>query len=107
MSTIATVVMALVGILMVHNTCKPYNALRKLLMGFICAMFLFCALFLHELFTLTGLDFSGVLVVAVFAGLAWPVLKVCTLGLDHLSQWSRKHVRMPSRRHKTASRRGR
>ena len=87
MSTIATVVMTLVGLMTVHNICKPYNPLRKVLMISIVIMFIFCALFLPTLFTLTGLDFSGILVVLVFAGLTWPVVKVCTIGRDRIRDW--------------------
>ena len=60
---------------------------RKVLMISIVIMFIFCALFLPTLFTLTGLDFSGILVVLVFAGLTWPVVKVCTIGRDRIRDW--------------------
>lgn len=86
MSTICAVVMGVVGLLMVHRTSKPYNSLRKLLMIAISVGFALSVLFLKDLFTLAPLGFSGILVLAVFALLAPPTLKVVSLGLDKLRQ---------------------
>ena len=86
MSTIATVVMGVVGLLMVHRTCKPYNNLRRLLMAAMTTAFVFCALFMKKLFTLTSLGFEDMLIVVVFAALAWPTLKVMDMGLEKLSR---------------------
>lgn len=83
-STICTVVMGVVGLLMVYNTCKPFNTLRKLLMVVITAAFAFCVLFMKTIFTLTEINFANTLILVVFALLAWPVLNVITRALDHL-----------------------
>ncbi len=87
MSTIATVVVSVVGFCMVHSLCQPYTPLRKLLMGFLIIMYLFCVVVLHQLFTLTGLDFACVLVMLVFSFLAQPLLQVCTVFQERFGAW--------------------
>ncbi|NCB50806.1 MAG: HAD family hydrolase [Clostridia bacterium] len=78
MSTICTVVLGVVGLLMVHRTSLPYNLLRKTLIVGLSVTFGFCAIFLKNLFTLSSIDFSGMLVLIVFAMLAWPTLNLLT-----------------------------
>ena len=46
------------------------------LMAALTVMFAFCAIFLKSLFTLSPLDFSGMLLLVVFALLAWPALSL-------------------------------
>ncbi len=83
-STICTVVIGVVGLLMVYNTCKPFNNLRKLLMAAMTAAFVFCVAFMKTVFTLTEINFANMLILVVFALLAFPALNVATIGLDHI-----------------------
>ena len=85
MSTISAIVMGVVGLLMLHQTCKPYNALRKLLMIAMSVAMVVCVLFLKDLFTLAPLDFSSILVLVVLSLLAYPVMYVLSKGLDRVS----------------------
>ena len=74
MGTICTIVVGVVGLLMVHRTCKPYNALRKMLMVACVILFVFCITALHTIFTLDlHLSTGGWLVLAVFVLLAFEV----------------------------------
>lgn len=84
MATISTVVLGVVGLLMVHRNCQPYNLLRKALMTGLVVSFVFCFLFLKGLFTLSALDTAGAMVMVVFALLAWPTLKAMTTAQDHI-----------------------
>ncbi len=101
MSTISTVVMGVVGLLMIHHTCMPYNALRKALMAFCTGAFVFSVLFLKTLFTLSILDFSSTLIVVVFAALAWPVFKVMHMFVDWMGAWVRQRFSRRRRRRKS------
>lgn len=83
-STICTIVMGVVGLMMVFNTCRPFNRLRKLLMVVVTVAFVFCTVFMKTLFTLTEIKFAGMLILVVFSLLAWPVMSVVTRWLDHL-----------------------
>ena len=81
-STICAVLLIVVGLLMVDRTCRPYNLIHKVLMGGLIFAFAFSMLFLKSLFTLSGLDGPSFMILAVFAGLAWPVLRVLTMAED-------------------------
>ena len=76
MSTICAITVGIVGILVIVRLCKPFTFLRKLLIAAVCIAFAFSALFLKRLFTLSPLDFPGMLLLAVFALLAWPALNL-------------------------------
>ena len=76
MSTICALMLAAVGLMMVHRTCTPYNALRRALVIGLTTALLFSVFFLRDLFTLTALDTPAIMIMAVFGLLAWPTLKV-------------------------------
>ncbi len=84
MSTICAVTMGIVGILVIVRLCRPFTLLRKLLIVAICVAFAFSAVFLKRLFTLSTLDFPGMLLLVVFALLAWPALSLAYRLQDRL-----------------------
>jgi len=79
MSTICAITMGTVGIFVIVRICRPWTLIRKLLVGAVCAAFLFCAVVLKRFFTLAPLDFHGILLTVVFAALAWPTLQLAYL----------------------------
>lgn len=79
-STLCALIMAVVGVLVLNDVCKPYNKVRRVLIATTVAALLFCIIFLRELFTLTVLDFPSILVFAVFALLAYPLMR----GLNYI-----------------------
>lgn len=76
LSTICTGLMGIVGLLMVYNTSKPFNTIRKIMMIGVSVVFFACYFFIPTFFTLTPLDASGFLILVVLGLLAWPVLKL-------------------------------
>lgn len=86
MSTICTIMLAIVGLMMVYRTCRPFNLLRKALMVTLSVAVVFSVLFLKGLFTLSSLNTPAFMILIVFAGLAWPVLKVATIAEDALRE---------------------
>ena len=86
MSTICAIILAIVGLIMLHDTCKPYNKLRKLMMGAISAAFVLSVAFLRNLFTLSTLHFDSTLVLVVFTLLAYPAMRVITSALERLTE---------------------
>ena len=76
MGTICAITMGIVGILVIVRICRPFTLIRKLLVCAIVAAFAFCVVFLRSLFTLSPLDNQGMLLLAVFALLAWPALSL-------------------------------
>ena len=86
MSTICTLIIATVGLIVLHNNCRPYNRLRKILMGLVILGMAVAIAFLPDLFTLTSLDSGSVLVLLVFVLLAYPLMMVLTRGHELLQE---------------------
>ena len=102
MSTICAIIMGVVGITVLYYTCRPFNNLRKLLMGAVVVSFTFSAVFLRDLFTLVDLNTSSLLVLAVFALLAFPVIRTITYLLQRIGATAEpqsKEPRKPKGRH--------
>ena len=87
LSTICTAVIGVVGLSMVHYTCRPYNKLRTWMMIAVSAAFAVCFLFLKSLFTLSVLQWSDVLIMVVLALLAFPMTDRFTKWLDLLKEF--------------------
>ncbi len=87
LSTICTIVVGVVGLLMIHRTCKPYNLLRKVLMGFCVVAFFFAATVLAPIFTLKwSLSTGAWLVLAVFVLLAFEVSLSANIMVDAINK---------------------
>ena len=78
LGSICTAVMGMVGLVMVHETCKPYNKLRAVMVAFICVGFVFCFLAMKDFFTISALLWSDTLILFVFVALAKPVMRQIT-----------------------------
>ncbi|MGN1002485.1 MAG: cation-translocating P-type ATPase [Oscillospiraceae bacterium] len=87
MSTICAVVMGVVGILVIVRICRPFTRIRKLLIGAVSLGFAFSCIFLNDLFTLSPLDFSGMLLLVVFGLLAWPTLELAYRIQERALDW--------------------
>ena len=74
----------IVGLAVLHFTCLPYNKLRKILMVSVSATFLFCITALRGTFGLVDLSASSVLILVVFALLAYPFMRTLTIGFGQL-----------------------
>ena len=101
MGTVCTLVINIVGLIIVHRMCLPYNLLRKALMVVLCAAFIVCVVFLPELFSLSNIDAGGTLVLIVFILLAWPVLKAVTIAEERVCA-SFRGLKKPGRHSKPA-----
>lgn len=84
MSTVCAIILNIVGLMVVHFTCKPYNLLRKMMIGGLTAAFVFCVVMLPQLFTLSSLDLPGAMILVVFALLSAPALIVIRRAQDKL-----------------------
>ena len=83
---------------MVYRTCKPFNALRKILMWACVIGFTFCVVFLHTLFTLNLHRSTGAwLVLTVFCLLAFEVSLSANVLVDCVNKavhWLKKKLRI-------------
>ena len=101
MGTVCTLVMSIVGLLIVHRMCIPYNLLHKALMVVLVLIFVCCIVFVPGLFSLTNVDTGGTLVLIVFVALAWPALKAVTMVEDKIYS-SIRGLKKPGRHTKPA-----
>ena len=90
MSTICAVTIGIVGIFVIVRLCRPFTFLRKLLIAAVCIAFAFSAIFLKRLFTLSPLDFPGMLLLVVFGLLAWPALNLSYKLQARFENWLRQ-----------------
>ena len=99
LSTICTIVIGVVGLLMVHRNCKPYNTLRKLLMAACIVAFVFAVTVLQPIFTLNlNMSAGAWLVLAVFLLLAFEVsisAHIMVGGIHKLVRRVKKHMVRP------------
>ncbi len=86
MSTICAIIMAIVGMLVLHRLCIPYNSMRKFLVISMCVTFAIMLIFFKELFTLTSLSYQSILVLVVFSLLAYPLMKLLIRGFDRIEK---------------------
>ena len=103
MSTISAVIMGVVGLIVLLRTCLPLTPLRRVLVGGLSTTFVFSIFFLKELFTLSPLDFSGILIIVVFSLLAYPMMHFFVIGLDKLVESFKAKFPQKSRRRKRTS----
>ena len=96
MGTVCTLVMSIVGLLVVHRLCIPYNLLHKALMVTLIVIFAVCIIFVPGMFSLTNVDFGGTLVLIVFSLLAWPALKAISMAEDKVCS-SLRGLKKPGR----------
>ncbi len=82
LTSICTAIMGVVGLLMVHRTSKPYNALRRTMVITVSAAFAYAFFFMGEFFTLSSLLWSDALILLVFVLLARPVMDGISTGMD-------------------------
>lgn len=86
LSSICTAVIGAVGMIMVHNTSKPYNKLRTIMMVFVCVGFVFSFFVLKNFFTISALQWSDALILIVFVALANPVMRQMTIFIQQVGK---------------------
>jgi len=104
LSTLSTLCVAMVGLLILYQVCKPFDLKRRVLWGAVCAALVGCILFLGDFFSLTPLGLQEGLVLAVFWCLCWPVMRSILLTFERSQRlWQRFMGRRTSRRQETAA----
>ena len=90
LSTICTGVMGVVGLMMVHQTSKPYNLVRKIMMvsltvAYVVA-YLICTHYELDIAQLVRLDLRSIMILIVLGLLAWPIFTVLTQACDRMRE---------------------
>jgi ATPase, P-type (transporting), HAD superfamily, subfamily IC len=86
MSTVATLVVGVVGIIMLFRVCQPLNPLRIIIWASVTVIFILSAIVLGDVFTLSlsSLTLGCYLIFTVFAMLTYPIMNSVSIGLDKL-----------------------
>lgn len=77
-STAATMLLAIVGFMILYKISAPMNVLRTAVVGGSIAGLLFCSIFLHQLFAITGMSTKCIMLFVVFSIATEPVLRYLT-----------------------------
>ena len=83
-STAATMLLAIVGFMILYTISAPLNKLRGMIFASCVAGLLFCAVFLNDLFAITGMTTECVMLFVVFAIATEPVLRYLTVPEEKL-----------------------
>lgn len=75
-ATVATLLMAAVGLMILFEICQPFNLLRKGVFVLSILMILFCSTVLHQLFEIHGVSIQCWTLLVVFVFAADSVLKM-------------------------------
>ncbi len=75
LSTMCAVIMALVGLLILYQVCKPIDLKRGAIWAAMCIAVIFSITVLSEFFVLSRLSLEATLIFTVFALLAYPVMR--------------------------------
>lgn len=98
LSTLATVLMAFVGLLVLYYISRPLDWKRRVLIGAMTLGMLIAIIFFGSFFELTALDFQSALVIVVFLMLApsviWFFEMLFTKGSEALGLWSDRRSRL-------------
>ncbi len=90
LSSICTAVIGTVGLVMVHRTARPYNALRAVMTAGVSAAFAVIFIFFKQYFTLAPLARPEVMILIMFALMAKPFMDIISSGLDRLKAFIEK-----------------
>ena len=106
LSTICTGIIGIVGLMMVHQTCKPYNKLRIAMIVTLSTLYLagYLVLTHFELFDVfVCLDGRSILILVVLGLLAWPIFTIFLRLNDHLrDRWIALEEKRAKRKKKKA-----
>ena len=77
-STAATMLLAIVGFMILYQISKPMDPMRWGIWGFSIAGFIFCLIFLRDLFAITGMSSRCILLFVVFSVVTEPLFRYLT-----------------------------
>ena len=83
-STAATMLLAIVEFMILYTISAPLNKMRGMIFASCVAGLLFCAVFLNDLFAITGMTTECVMLFVVFAIATEPVLRYLTVLVEKL-----------------------
>ncbi len=90
-STTATLLLAIVGIMILYKISQPMNAFRWVIWFGMIAGLLICIFFVSNLFAISNLSIKGGMVLVIFAIATEPVLRYLTILIRGLEKRIKRH----------------
>ena len=92
-STVAAILVALVGFMMLFRICRPFDTIRRVLFIGMLLLFAVGLIFFSALFSMSPLGSGSLLVLAVLALIAFPVFYFVSLAFDRVPDALRAKLR--------------
>lgn len=89
-STAATLLLAVVGLMILYRISKPLNLFRGIILVGCAVCMLFCIFFLRDLFAITGISLECGMLLAVFTICTEPILRYTSSALVHICDFFKK-----------------
>ena len=90
LSTAATLLLAIVGLMILYRVSKPLNLLRGAVLICSAVGMLFCIFFISDLFAITGISLRCGMLLGVFAVCTEPMLRYSSIVVKRISIFIRK-----------------
>lgn len=90
LSTAATLLLAIVGLMILYRVSKPLNLLRGAVLICSAIGMLFCIFFISDLFAITGISLRCGMLLGVFAVCTEPMLRYSSIVVKRISIFIRK-----------------
>ena len=89
-ATASTFLMAIVGFMILYRISKPMNWMRWAILIISVAAFIFCSIFLDQLFAISGMSRKCVMLLVVFSVATEPVLRYLNLFVENVVAFVKK-----------------
>lgn len=89
-ATASTFLLAIVGFMILYRISKPMNWMRWAILIFSVAAFIFCSIFLNQLFAISGMSRKCIMLLIVFSVATEPVLRYLNLMVEGIVAFIKK-----------------
>lgn len=89
-ATASTFLMAIVGFMILYRISKPMNWMRWAILGMSAAAFVFCSIFLDQLFAISGMSQKCIMLLVIFSVATEPVLRYLNLMVEGIVAFVKK-----------------
>lgn len=85
-STSATIVLAIVGLMILYRIASPMTKLHWILWLAMAAGLVYCMIFVSSIFAITGISKKSMMLLVIFAIITEPVFRYLSIGIRKLSE---------------------
>lgn len=90
-STSATIVLAIVGLMILYRIASPMTKRHWILWFAMASGLVYCMVFVSSIFAITGISKKSVMLLVIFAIITEPVFRYLSIGIKKLSNFYTEH----------------